>query len=148
MTGLVRMLHDPTTGLVTLAKDSRGFIALDGGLETPVFQSLFSDRRARPADREEDKRGWWGDDHARVDGDQIGSHLWLLRRQPLSAETIRRAQLYAEEALRWLQTDGLAKTIEVTAQRVDDAIQLTVAITRPDGTQWSSVWDQHGERVD
>jgi len=43
-----------------------GDLAHDGGLETAVLMSLFTDRRARDDDKlldEEarDKKGWWGD---------------------------------------------------------------------------------------
>lgn len=148
MTGLARLRHDVETQLVSVATDERGFIALTSGLETPVFLSLFTDRRARPSDRVEHPRGWWGDAHARVPGDQIGSLLWLLERSPLTTSALRRAQLYAAEALRWLKTDGLAKEIAVTVEaRDNDVAWITVAIVRPDGTTWSGVWDQHGTEV-
>lgn len=149
MKGLARMVLNPTTQLVDAATDTRGFIALNSGLETPVLQSLFSDRRARPSDDVEDRRGWWGDAHATLDGDQIGSHLWLLKRQPRSPQNLRRAQVFSTECLAWMQRIGIAKSVTVTVEPHDDDITLYhVSIERPDGTTWSGVWDQHGNEVD
>lgn len=146
---LARLTHAYETAIVDVALDEHGFVALDGGLETAVFLSLFTDRRARESDRESDRRGWWGDAHARVAGDEIGSWLWLLRRRPASRETVRRAQLYALQALEWLRVDGLAKSVDVVAERRDthDAIVLAVTIVRPGGDRWAAVWDVHGKRV-
>lgn len=148
MSTMVRMELDAETRLVSLAVDSNGFIALDGGLETPVFVSLFTDRRARRIDRSVDRRGWWGDVHAETEGDEIGSYLWLLQRENLTPATIRRAQLYAEQALAWLIADGLAKTVTVVASSPrKEILLLRVDITRPDGEQWSAIWDHHGRLV-
>lgn len=153
MTALAKLEHDYSTGLVDAKVDaSTGFIALADGLDAPVFLSLFSDRRARPSDRVEGqhRRGWWGDAHALAPGDRWGSHLWLLRRAPLTLETVRRAQDYAKTALEWLVVDGLASSVSVTATRDRDrsAIVLRVDVARPDGSQWSRIWDIHGRLVD
>lgn len=148
MTGLARMTHDVATQLVDVATDAHGFIALDGGLQTPAFVSLFTDRRARPSDKAPVQRGWWGDAHARTAGDQIGSLLWILERVPFTAENMRRAQLFASECLAWMVRDGLAKSVKVVVEaKSEEVAWVRVTIVRPDGTEWSQIWDQHGNEV-
>lgn len=147
MTGMVRFEFDNRTQRFRLARDERGFIATDGGFETSVWISLFTDRRARPSDRVTDRRGWWGDVLARAANDQIGSLLWLLRRLPATPQNVRLAQVYAADALAWMRADGIAKTISVTTELRGGVIFIRPVITRPDGTQWSAIWDIHGKKV-
>jgi phage gp46-like protein len=138
------MQLDPSDETVDLVLDERGFIALTAGLETMVLVSLFTNRRARPSDKREQPFGWWGDTYAQPEGDKIGSLLWLLRRSPLSLETLRKTKLYVDQALAWMVQDGLAKTIVSTVERQDAGIiAIGVDITRPDGEPWSKVWEVH-----
>lgn len=108
----------------------------DAGLETAVVLSLFTDRRAAsddPVPDGADRRGWWADGVTGEAGDRIGSRLWLLWREKQMPSVLVRARQYAEEALAWLVTDGVARRIEVQAsipQR--DVLRLDVAIDRPD----------------
>jgi phage gp46-like protein len=111
-------------------------LATDDGLETSVFLSLFTDRRADDndvlPDGDTDRRGWWGDAVAVVEGDKHGSRLWLLARSKQTQETIRRAEEYAREALAWLVEDRVAARVDVTAEVVRTGVLgLTVTIYRP-----------------
>lgn len=60
-------------------------LQLDDSLQTSILISLFSDRRARADDvlsgADGDRRGWWADAYPQIEGDQIGSRLWLLSRK-------------------------------------------------------------------
>ena len=58
-------------------------------------------------------RGWWGDDLA--ERDEWGSRLWELARSKETAETLRRAEDAANDALSWMLADGLARSISVMA---------------------------------
>lgn len=141
---LVRLDFDNDIGQVKFAEDNNGFIALDGGFETAVLLSLFTDKRARRFDRVTTPRGWWGDQFGVADGDQWGSHLWLLRRETFSNSSIRKAQIYVEECLAWMKTDGLAKSIRVSVTRHDhETLLIKPEITRADGTVWSKIWKLH-----
>lgn len=110
-------------------------LTADDGLETAVLISLFTDA---PATAQEaalagagDRRGWWADAYAEVDGDVIGSKLWLLRREKRTAATLERARQYAAAALGWLVTDGVAQSVEVTAEVLQtDVLALQVVIKR------------------
>lgn len=88
-------------------------------LETAVLLSLMADRLA-PADAalpsgDGNRRGWWADLLATPEGDQVGSHLWLLGREAQRASVLERARRYAEAALAWLVEDGVAASVSVEA---------------------------------
>ena len=129
-----------------------GLLQSDDGLETAIIVSLFTDRRANPddvlPDDATDRRGWWGDvapplvDGVPVDGDRIGSRLWLLSREKQLNSVVARAKAYAEEALAWLTEDGIAERIEVIAEIVRTSVLgLRVIVHRPDGDQVSFRFD-------
>lgn len=148
----VLVCFDPETQTVDFAADERGFISLEGGLETASLFSLLTNRRAPPSNLEVKFQpyGWWGDDYPEVDGDFWGSLLWLsLGRAKLSLEDIRKVQVASEQSHAWMLEDGLARTIEVpTPERVDpDTIIITINVTEPDGNRWSFVWVVHRNNV-
>ena len=117
-------------------------------LASAVVMSLFTDRRAEPDDvlptqsglvraplpGYAARRGWWGDSEGLFDGTdrgRIGSRLWLLGRETRRPDVLRRARLYAEEALDWLVEDGIAEAVEVTAEfQGTDRLSLLVVIRR------------------
>lgn len=118
----------------------------DDGLETAVIDSLFTDRLAEPDDElpdgDTDRRGWWGDMLAETPGDRIGSRLWLLSREKELPEVLGRAEEYANEALAWLVDDGVANSVEVTAENPSPGLMtLQITITRGDGRLWQRVWE-------
>lgn len=124
-----------------------GDLALDKGLNTAVLISLFTDRRAEEGDDlpdpQGDRRGWWGDG---LNGghDLIGSRLWLLTRRKVTPETRRLYEEYTREALAWLVDDGVAASLDVSAAWVAaDRLEVSVAITRPDGRRhkYAYAWD-------
>lgn len=123
-------------------------LATDDGLKTAVIISLFTDARARaddPLPAEGDRRGWWGDAEPAVDRDVIGSRLWLLSREKRLASVIERARQYAEEALAWLVTDGIASAVVVQAEaQGEHTLAIGVEIIRPKGPgrqRFDFVWD-------
>lgn len=109
----------------------------DEGLETAVAISLFTDRRADPddvlPDNSANHRGWWGDSFADIEGDRIGSRLWLLHREKQRPVVLERAREYAREALRWLIDDGIARSVEVVAEFTSAGLLgLGISIARAD----------------
>ena len=77
-----------------------------------------------------DKRGWWAD----TSDDKIGSKLWLLMRTGTTADISSRAEKYIKECLDWMIVDGLAKSIDVIAERSgNDTLLITIQIFQPDG---------------
>lgn len=131
----------------------------DAQLKTAIWMSLFTDRRALSDDRlpdfEGDRRGWWGDSYAdpedaALDSDRIGSRLWLLQREALTAHTVERARQYARESLQWLITDAVARQVEVSARRIFargiHTLGLEIIIQRTNGDattlSFEDVWMQ------
>lgn len=94
-------------------------IPLTDSLQSAVLISLFSDARA-PDDVElpagEDRRGWWGDNYADIEGDADGSLLWLLRREKQTPQVLQRARTYARQALTWMLDDGVARQVDIEAE--------------------------------
>lgn len=108
-------------------------------LASSAIMSLFTERRANAEDEipdgTDDRRGWWGDNVADVEGDKIGSRLWLLARAKITSATVSRVEEYAAEALQWMIDDKVASRIDVSAARNGlDRIDLVVTIYRFDGT--------------
>lgn len=70
-------------------------------LHRSLMISLFTWRRANPDDELDDneRMGWWGDS---LNDEKIGSRLWLLGREKLTNETVKRAKTYAVEATKWM----------------------------------------------
>lgn len=139
---------DPEALICDLALE-RGQLATDDGLRTAVLVSLFTDARARDDDplpqRGEDRRGWWGDALATIDGDAIGSRLWLLDREKITGQTVIRAREYAREALAWLITDRVVASIDIEVEAIrPETLAIAVTITRPTGPdrqRFDFVWN-------
>lgn len=111
-------------------------LSSDIGMETAVLLSLFTDRRAEdddspPSGDVDDRRGWWADQFAAVEGDRFGSRLWLLERSKRVDEVRRRAEEHAREALAWMIEDHVAQRIDVAAELTTRELRIAVTIHRP-----------------
>lgn len=127
------LVYSPDTMTFDLAIAGYDLVA-DDGLETAVMVSLFSDRRADDNDTlpgGNDRRGWWGDSYPDVNGDQIGSRLWLLARSKQTQDVLNAAQDYAQECLTWLVEDGIVRSVKATAEILRTGVlALTIEIAR------------------
>lgn len=135
---MLKLAWDNTIGAARLQLDQLGALAVDYSLETIVVASLFTDVEATPEEIEaaglEMQRGWWAEADSLRDPDRprMGSKLWLLSRGKTTIETLRRAEVYGLEALRWMIDAGVAASVEVLASRPRvGMIGLEVTITRP-----------------
>lgn len=113
-------------------------LALDQGLETSVLLSLFLDRRAADEDvlvEPENRRGWWGDQFAELDGDEQGSRLWQLDRALLTADVEGQVEVAVNDSLDWMVEDVVVGDVETDVETDDRrrALAWTTTITRPDG---------------
>ncbi|MFA6971624.1 MAG: phage GP46 family protein [Gallionella sp.] len=118
--------------------DALGLVE-DDGLDTAVIISLFTDRRANTDDvlpgDSTNLRGWWADAYPGMPGDKIGSRLWLLSREKQLNIALNRAKEYAEEALQWLVTDTVVKSVQVTATIVRSGVMgIHIEIMRSNST--------------
>lgn len=146
---MIALLYDNATQLSDLSRDG-GNILTDEGLETAAFISLFTRRAALPDDvlpePQAPRGGWWADPYADVEGDLIGSRLWLLSRSKASQATVNLARLYAEEAVQWMVEDGIAESVTAEAERhADGVLAFRVEIVKPTepASRWSGVWTAH-----
>jgi phage gp46-like protein len=100
--------------------DGGGDLIRENGLETAIWMSIYSDRRASDDDEiddNDDKRGWWGDQISSFENDEIGSKLWQLDRSKTNDERIEKARQFIIESLEWLLDDGVAESYDVDVQR-------------------------------
>lgn len=156
----IALIWNPALGEADLAMNG-GDLATDGGLQTAVIISLFTDRLANPGDPipdgTADRRGWWGDmpldpgaqDTAPSGPDLTGSRLWLLERALQTQETLNQARAFAEESLAWMVTDGVAGSVSAAASFPRDGwLQLDIAITQQgSATSFAFAWALTGEPI-
>ncbi|MEQ8605192.1 MAG: phage GP46 family protein [Marivibrio sp.] len=129
-------------------------LSTDEGLKTAIVVSLFTDRRAPASFQlpagDDDPRGFWGDVAPAndVEGDETGSHLWLLGREKETEETRTRAVAYCRTALAWIVEDGVAERVDVEGEWVGRGrLGLKITVHRPATTPaaYSFAWDTAGE---
>ncbi|KHA57126.1 hypothetical protein NM74_07830 [Aeromonas hydrophila] len=126
-------------------------LADEAGLRTAVTLSLFTDRLALSTDTipdgTADRRGHWSDSYLSEQGDLEGSRLWLLSREKVVSEVLRRAEDYSREALAWMATDEVVKQIAVSAWTtgVGD-MNIRTTLTKQDGAnatfEFLDIWNQ------
>lgn len=107
----------------------------DPGLITACLISLYTDKRD-PTRPEGDRGGWHGTEFDEP-GAEWGSHLWTLRNALPIEDTRQKAELFAEQSLTWLVTEGYVETVEATAfwatsQPGIADLRLGVDIKRPE----------------
>lgn len=91
--------------------------------------------------------GWWADafrgQGSGTAGFRSGSKLWTLRGQLSTNERLLLAKRYAEEALAWLVSAGVAMRIEVTATLASSrAINLAITIIVPGSSAEATITGQ------
>ncbi len=120
-------------------------LATDAGMRTAVIISLFTDRIAEAVDDVDanaNRRGWWADILSDVQGDKIGSRLWLLGRSKQTKDTLLRAKEYAQEALQWLLDDGVASRLQIETEWVErSTLGIRVQIYKAAGEPFDQVFE-------
>ena len=146
--GDLRIVWDATTASGDLVLNGPS-LETGNDLETAVLVSLFTDQVAddadlMPAGQAADPRGWWADTYT---ADPIGSKLWQGFWRQAGQETLNWASDQARKALQWMIDDGVAASIDVTAQAIGKGgLGLGIVITEPSGgrTPFSYAWNQEG----
>jgi phage gp46-like protein len=131
---------------------ANGDFELGNDLETAVLVSLFSNRRgtdeevtqyARGTIKPELAAGLWIDSYRSED---YGSGFWLLLREKKIEETLSRFEEYGNAALAWMLRDGVAQSIDITAEYEGEKVKLNVVISRDTGGEltftYDFAWDQ------
>jgi len=119
-------------GFFDLIIEDGDFKTLDS-LKTPVFMSLFEERRADSSEQPEPRlrRGWWGNELNPISGFEIGSKLWLLYQTQRNDRALNLSETFTREALQWLIDDEIVPSIEVTSEFTNNGIIIN--ITGEDG---------------
>lgn len=126
--GVFDISVDPETGDLSLTR----------GLDTALDVSLFSDARADASQVQapQHRRGWLGDVASTVEDRKYGSLLWLIQQRRLTTRTVNEVIDYSRGALRWIVEDGLAQSVNVSAQirrEPSPHIELSIVILTNDG---------------
>ena len=121
-------------------------------LQTAFIISLMTDRTAEaddtlPDPTDSDRRGWWADYQAAEihDAPQIGSRLWLLRREKWTEEVRLRAEDYIREALQWFLDKKIGTALDVTVTRGEIGVMEAYVVayrgsTRLTELRWQTLW--------
>ena len=110
-----------------------GDLMFDDSIRSAVMVSLLSDREW-PDAVDGDRRGWWGDVLLDDPGDRIGSWLWRLNRRKAEPSALVDAKQYAEQCLKWLTDDGIARSVTVIATwDAMHRLQLDIDVAQPGG---------------
>jgi phage gp46-like protein len=137
----IKIIYNQVTRSYAIAFEN-GDVVADNGMETAIIISLFSDRYTdeRPAG---DRGGFWADPTLEIEGDRVGSLLWLLARGKITDKTVRQAEDYVPDALKWMVDDGVAKEINVAVSRIDQGMIIDLAIVQPDGVprKYQLLWE-------
>ena len=139
---------------------NRGGLRARDALASAVVLALFTDRRIAPSHplyflAGADPRGYWGDGidvRSDLGEHELGSHLWLLERAPLTVagqSAARWAESFARDALAPLIEQGavVRLDVEAAADEIRGRIDLIVRLFGRDGTlafdrKFELVWQQ------
>jgi phage gp46-like protein len=92
-----------------------GLLLLSEGLETAAFLSLFGGNDQDSGDSKSDQQ-WWPNLSETIPSRCYRSETgFLLKSLPAVPANLRRVEQAAGRDLAWMQTDGLVKSINVTA---------------------------------
>lgn len=129
------------TGLDILVDETIPGVVTDEGLVPKIIASLLCDARAELDETQpfavQDLRGWWAEER----GDRWGSRIWTLERAKQTQETLERARAYVREALAWMERDGIARAIAVSASYpARGRLFVEARIERGTAPRWSHLW--------
>jgi len=124
-------------GIYDLSLHNGDFVTTDG-LETAIFVSLFSDRRAyvdEVADGRK-RRGWLYDTISDPPGDRHGSGIWLYEQHRLTEVVANGVRLEVEDALKWMIDARYVDSVEANVARrpAERALVIRCDLTVRDGS--------------
>ncbi|MGF1842276.1 phage GP46 family protein [Vibrio clamense] len=112
-------------------------IASQEGMTHAVLQSIHNHGESTKNDRarmDKDKRGGnWSDELLSI----VGSRDWTLERAKVTPQTLSLAKRFYENALKWLITEGHAKSIQVSVwEEKPNQLGRNVMITLVNGSKF------------
>lgn len=110
-----------------LADDDQEALQVEDDLRTLVLGSLLTEARS------DGVGGYWGDSYA--EDHPMGSQIWSLARQKITAQTLAQLEMFARDSLAWLVDAGIVAQFEVTVERPVEyvnRVHMRVVLVRPD----------------
>ena len=116
-------------------------------LRTSIGISLFTDRRTNDDDLVPNAAGWAGDAIRPEGEDLLGSKMWQFLREKTLDEHLISAKGFVEDALQWLLTDNVCKSISADVNYLSKPkgiMTIVVDVVRFDGLneKFEYVWNQ------
>lgn len=131
-----------------------GDLKKTAGMDSAIFISLFTDRRANPDEVADPmkRRGWCGTENTPDQQGNVGSGIWLYEQRRLTKGVSEGVRMEAYQCLNWLVFDDLAKTINVEIKPIpeDRSTKLNIAITASNGGVTNTgfqLWDGTPKRT-
>lgn len=143
--GDVRLFHTIDGGDISVAG---GLIAMDGGLETAVYLSLFGGNHDDPGG-DDARRSWWGNLGEPVAARRArGEIQGLLQHLPVTAGNLVRLKAAAVRDLAWLTREKVASAVDVSVRseglnRVNFQVTISAEGREADFT-FSANWGAQG----
>lgn len=114
-----------------------GDLKLTAGMDSAIFVSLFTDRRANPDEVADPmkRRGWSGTELTPSKQGGKGSGIWLYEQRRLSNSVSEGVRMEAFQALQWLITEGLSKSLDITTENSpqERSLQLNIQTVAANG---------------
>lgn len=122
-------------GIYDLVIDDDGDLKKTAGMDSAIFVSLFTDRRANPDEVADPmkRRGWCGTQNTENQQGNTGSGIWLYEQSRLNVSEGVRMEAY--QCLNWMVFDRLSKEtdVSVTENPQERSLSLSIKITASNG---------------
>lgn len=109
----------------------------DGGLDTSILISLFTDSRVNEEERKKLQNpilysgGWFGEV---FEGMSLGNKAWLLNKSKITQNVLNQFQEQFTNSLKWLVEEGIADSVRVSVSQFTDGIEINVKVFRAQST--------------
>lgn len=91
--------------------------------------------------------GWWGDSTLSA-GDTLGCYIYEAFREKLTDGACDRVKDLVNDALKWMVTDGVAKSVtSTTAISGENQMTLSIKIVKPEGSPEYFVYELNWENT-
>lgn len=120
-----------------LSLGSDGDLVTDGGLETSVYISVLTNKRADETEitNSFNRYGWWADTFRDINN-TIGSKLYQLKRAKNITDELEKVRLSIQQSLKWLVNDGVSFKNTVKAVRTGTySADFIINIFKPSGVE-------------
>lgn len=113
-------------------------LAIDDGLETTVFISVFTEARDDTLGNKGENRGYWGDEFSLY---PLGSLSWKYLSNGLRTNNLEAVKTGLKNSLLWMVKEGIVDNIAIESVKAEgsNAVQFNIILTKPGDKESSSV---------